>query len=277
MPKSLMSVLLSWSRERLEESRAAEEMHYATKLGVLGIMKNEAINLDEWVEHYLWMGAGKIYLIDNGSTDDTVAKAKAWVAKGHVQLVEYPARHQQVQHYRTAFRHFGIARQCEWVLVADLDEFWFCPAGDSLAHALEEFDQYDVIYSNWVMFGSGGLIEHPDSVREGFTLRREGVAGHNETKYICRSRVLEKPSALGIHKVRGGDSMRTVSDTQRFQLNHYPIQSEAFFRAVKMTRGASDTASSDFIRDMDYFRRYDQGCDHQDRQLADLAAAAGKR
>ena len=223
------------------------------------------------------MGAGNIYLIDNGSTDDTVAKAQAWVAKGRVQLVEYPVRHQQVQHYRTAFRHFGIAQQCEWVLVADLDEFWFCPAGDSLENALKEFDRYDVIYSNWVMFGSCGLIEHPNSVREGFTQRREGVAGHNETKYFCRSRVLEKPASLRIHKVRGGDSARTVSDTQRFQLNHYPIQSAAFFRAAKMTRGASDTPKSDFVREMDCFRKNDLRCDQHDRQLANLIAAARKR
>ncbi len=275
MAKNLISRLRSWSGEKPAKESAAAKLAYPVKLGVLAIMKNEAINLDEWVEHYLWMGAGKIWLIDNGSTDDTVAKAQVWVAKGLVELVEYPARHQQVQHYRTAFRHFDIARQCEWLLVADLDEFWFCPGGDSLTQALNEFDRYDVIYSNWAMFGSGGLIDQPDSLREGFTLRRAGVAGHNETKYICRSSVLNTPSAIGIHKVRGGDSARTVSDTQRFQLNHYPIQSEAFFREIKMTRGASDTAAHEFIRDMDYFRRYDHGCDQEDRQLADLVAAAG--
>ncbi|MCX7286123.1 MAG: glycosyltransferase family 2 protein [Rhodobacterales bacterium] len=251
-----------------------QKVRYDAKLGVLAIMKNEALNLDEWIEHYLWMGAGRIFLIDNGSTDDTVAKARAWVTRGRVELVIYPQRHQQERHYRTAVRHFRIAEKCEWLLVADLDEFWFCPAGDRLDQALAEFRGYDVIYSNWVMFGSAGLIDHPDSVREGFTLRRPGVAGHNESKYFCRTRVLKDGALPGIHKVRGADSARTVSDTQRFQLNHYPIQSEAFFKAVKMTRGASDNAQSDSIRDLDYFRRYDEGCDHPDRRLADLVAAA---
>lgn len=274
MAKNLMSRLRSWSSQRLAKEIVAARLPYPIKLGVLAIMKNEAINLDEWVDHYLWMGAGKIWLIDNGSTDDTVAKAQAWVAKGHVELIELPAQHQQVQHYRTAFRQFDIARRCEWLLIADLDEIWFCPRGDSLAQALDEFVDYDVIYSNWVMFGSGGLITQPDSLREGFTLRHAGVAGHRESKYICRSRVLDAPNAIGIHKVRGGDSARTVSDTQRFQLNHYPIQSETFFRDIKMTRGDSDVAEHDTIRDMDYFRRYDLGCVHEDRRLADLVAAA---
>jgi len=274
---NLISAVRSWGQARLAESRAAVGLHYPTKLGVLGMMKNEAMNLDEWIEHYLWMGAGTIYLIDNGSTDDTVAKARAWVAKGRVHLVEYPERYQQVAHYRKAFRHFGIARQCEWLLVADLDEFWFCPAGDSLTQALNQFDRYDVIYSNWVLFGSSGLIDHPQSVREGFTQRRPGVFGHNESKYICRSSVLRKRGALGNHKVFGGDSARTVTDTQRFQLNHYIIQSESFFRAVKMTRGASDTIRHEHIRHMDYFRNIDQMCGGPDRQLADLVAAARKR
>ncbi len=277
MAKTLLSTLRSWARARLREGREAIKLHHSCKLGVLGIMKNEAMNLDEWVEHHLWMGADRIYLIDNGSTDDTLAKARAWVAKGRVRLVEYPERYQQVAHYRRAFQHFDIARHCEWLLVADLDEFWFCPAGDTLVRALDEFDGYDVIYSNWVLFGSSGLIDHPPSVREGFTLRRPGVAGHNESKYIARTSVLKNPRALGNHKVFGGNSARTVTDTQRFQLNHYIIQSEAFFRSVKMTRGASDTILHEHVRTMEYFRRNDEGCDVPDRKLADLVAAARKR
>ena len=162
------------------------------------------------------------------------------------------------------------------MLVADLDEFWFCPAGDTLAQALTEYERYEVIYSNWVMFGSGGMIDQPPSVREGFTLRRSGLFHHDCSKYICRTRALRTPDSLHIHKVHGADSARTISDTHRFQVNHYPIQSESFFRAVKMTRGAADSAQDDYIRDMAYFRSYDEGCDQPDRQLADLVAARRK-
>lgn len=264
----IISDIRVWNRARLQARRAR-----VPALGVLAIMKNESMNLDEWIEHYLWMGATTIYLIDNGSTDDTVAKARAWEKTGRVKLVEYPARHRQRQHYWRAFKQFRIAGTCRWLLIADLDEFWFCPAGDRLVDALSEFYNYDVIYSNWVMFGSGGLIDHPKSLREGLTLRRAGVAGHDQTKYICRTRVLTRQSTLDIHRVSGADSSRTISDTRRFQLNHYPIQSLEFFRAVKMTRGAADNAQSDTVRDMAYFHRYDEGCDEPDRQLADLVAA----
>jgi len=277
MLKKIASKVRLWAKTQVTQTKATVGPQYPNKLGVLGIMKNEGINIDEWIEHYLWMGAGKIYLIDNGSTDDTLAKARAWVEKGKVQLVEYHAKHQQIEHYRSAIGHFGIADDCEWLLIADLDEFWFCPAGDSLADALVEFDRYDVIYSNWVIFGSAGLIQQPKSVREGFTLRRAGLGSHYENKYICRPRFLLKPGALRGHRVWGADSGRTISDTHRFQLNHYIIQSEEFFRRTKLNRGDAGTPSAENLRDMDYFRRYDQGCDVPDRKLADLVAAARNR
>lgn len=241
------------------------------RLGVLAIMKNEAMNIDEWVEHYLWMGATRIWLIDNGSSDDTVAKARAWEARGKVRLIERPKQHRQRIHYWAAFRIFGIAEECDWLLIADLDEFWFCPNGDKLSGALAEYPETDVIYANWAIFGSGGLIAHPPSVRTGFTLRRPGLASHG--KYICRTQALSAPENLHLHLVKSPHPLRTVTDTGRFQLNHYPIQSLDFFRSVKMTRGDAGNAAKDTMRDMDYFREQDAGCVETDRRLADLVAA----
>ena len=37
---------------------------------VVGIFKNEAMGIAEWISHYRWQGAKHIYLIDNNSTDD---------------------------------------------------------------------------------------------------------------------------------------------------------------------------------------------------------------
>jgi Glycosyl transferase family 2 len=265
MLKPLVHALGNWKR-----GRNAPRPSRLPTLGVLAIMKNEAMNLDEWVEHYLWMGAGPIWLIDNGSTDDSVAKARAWEARGKLRLVELPKPHRQRIHYWKAYRTFGIGQACDWILIADMDEFWFCPSGDSLPVALADFPETDVIYSNWVMFGSSGLIEHPASLREGFTLRRPGLADHG--KYICRTAALSAPEELHLHKVKSPLPLRTVRDTPRFQLNHYPIQSRQFFQSVKMTRGDAGNADRDTMRDMAYFAAQDAGCDETDRRLADLVA-----
>lgn len=275
---NLRSNFSIWAhRQRIARKVRRAQLSVPHRLGVMGIMKNEGMNVDEWIAHYLWMGAGKIYLIDNGSTDDTVAKVRAWQGRAPVELIEYPKPHQQVAHYRAAFRHFRIARQCQWLLIADLDEFWFCPNGDTIATALQEYRDIDVIYANWAMFGSGGHIDHPESLRTGLTLRQELLYTHTNTKYIARTRVLKKWRALKLHKVKRASSERVVSDNQRFQLNHYRVQSLEFFQKVKMLRGDACKTTSDAIRDMAYFHRDNEGCDVTDRKLADLVLAALNR
>ncbi len=274
MFKQQILTLRRWNRARLAVRQAARKgaLTHPHRLGVLAIVKNESMNLDEWVEHYLWMGAGKIYLIDNGSTDDTVAKAKAWVAKGKVELVEYPQKHRQRQHQWAAFQKFTIAAQCQWLLIADADEFWFCPGGETLAEALADFDGFDVIYANCATFGSSGLTDHPASIRQSLTLRSAGLTPHKWRKYLCRTSVLTQPDCIQVHSIVGACSSRTVSDNLRFQLNHYVIQSVEFFQAVKMTRGDAVNSINDTLRDMDYFRSQDAPCSLADTKLAQQLA-----
>lgn len=71
---------------------------------VLGIMKNEARNIVEYVSHYRWQGAEKIYLIDNGSTDETLELIKPFLEDGTVELVQLHQRWKQAQHYWTAIK-----------------------------------------------------------------------------------------------------------------------------------------------------------------------------
>jgi hypothetical protein len=257
--------LKTWSRARFSRRPRLP------RLDVLAIMKNESMNIEEWVDHYLWMGANRICLIDNGSTDDTFAKALHLQSQGKVSVIQLPRPHRQRMHTWTAYERFRIAEHADWVLIADMDEFWFCPNGDTLPKALAEFPETDLIYCNWVQFGSGGLVKHPPSVREGFTLRRPGL--DINTKYICRTAAVAAATDLHIHRVRGGRRLRMVRNPPQFQLNHYSIQSLEFFQSVKMTRGDAGGKAKDSMRDMDYFRKHDEGCVETDRRLADLLAA----
>lgn len=260
-----------WNRARLARRRSSRKK--PEKLGVLGIMKNEAMNLEEWIEHYLWQGADRVWLIDNGSDDGSLAIAgrKSW--GGRVATISLPEPHRQQAHYWTAFNRFGIREKCEWLLVADLDEFWFCKDGRQIGERLTGFDECDVIYCNWTMFGSSGLQNHPDSLRAGLRFRWDELGGHHWTKYICRTEVVRSSKALGIHKIFGACSSRTITDNMHFQLNHYPIQSREYFAKVKMTRGDVGSVSSDHIRDWAYFEKYDAPSVVPDNLLADQVAA----
>ena len=247
------------------------------RLGVLAIMKNEEMNINEWIAHYLWQGAGQIYLIDNGSTDRSLELARKWEKTNRVHVMVRPGRWQQVKHYRAAYRQFAIGKACEWLMVADLDEFWFCKDGRTIAEALADFARYDLLYARWSVFGSDGHIAHPRSLRSELCLRHPDLGAEVNTKWICRTRALVSLQCISIHKVKCISRARCRGVDDIFQLNHYVTQSEEYFRKVKMSRGDAASAAAQNIRDMGYFRAYDAPCTYRDCALAELVAAAGAK
>ena len=94
-------------------------------------------------------------------------------------------------------------------------------------------NNFDLVYSNWVLFGSSGLIQQPSSIRESFIRRCPQLGGHQCTKWICRTSCMTDRDSIEIHKIHGVDSRRVMMDNDVFRLNHYPIQSLDFFCKVK--------------------------------------------
>jgi glycosyltransferase involved in cell wall biosynthesis len=203
-------------------------------LGMLAIMKNEAHLIEEWLDHYLWQGAGKIYLIDNGSTDGTLSRVHRYVASGRVHVVEYSEQHKQVQHYWNAFQHFQIARHCEWLGIADIDEFWFCKSGQSLKDYLSSQHDKDAVYANWTNFGTD-LEGQPDSVRQ--SLCQMNPRKDRFTKYFFRTSLPEKQEDIEVHSIRNVGFLRARIANRDLQLNHYVTQSRHFWFEIKMRRG----------------------------------------
>lgn len=246
-------------------------------LGVLAIMKNETGALREWVDHYRWQGADLIVLIDNGSTDSPRELLREEIASGLVEIYERNLPHRQVPHYRNVFRAAHLRRRVEWLAIADIDEFWYSPLGDLKAAIRTLGDTIDLVYSNWIMFGSSGRAEQPKSVREGFIHRWPELVSHNETKWIARTFALRNSWQLGVHKVSGIDSRRVVSDNIVFRLAHYPIQSREYFEAVKMRRGDVSNPEFDQGRNWEYFNTYDAPATVLDETLAEMVRTDRQR
>jgi hypothetical protein len=58
-----------------------------------------------------------------------------------------PAR--QREHYITALRNFKISKVCEWLVIADIEEFWFCRDGIKISDVLGNMDnQTEIIYTS---------------------------------------------------------------------------------------------------------------------------------
>jgi glycosyltransferase involved in cell wall biosynthesis len=239
-------------------------------IGLIAIMKNESLNIREWIDHYVWQGVDKIFLIDNGSDDNTLAVIQEDIHSGLVEYFWCPERHQQTQHYRNVYEAAKIKSKVDWLITADLDEFWFSPLGD-LKNAINMVSaDADLIYTNWTVFGSSGFIKHPTSIRRELIYRHPKLGGHCNTKWICRTSRIKNARMIGLHKVSGIDSRRVVSDNELFKLNHYVIQSLYYFQEIKMKRGDASKMRLDNIRTIDYFEAYNKPATVLDETLAKM-------
>lgn len=268
--KKLIKAIRRWNNKRVDHRRTQKTfvLEHPHRLGVLGIMKNESMNIVEWIEHYRSEGVTALFLIDNGSTDDTLEKVQPYIDSGLLKLIILPEKHKQKEHYWTAITQFNIKQTCQWLIVADIDEFWFCKNGTRLNDIWPEFHGYDVVYVNWSIFGSHGHDKHPPSLRKNLITKQPALASNRFTKWACRTRVIQSIDNIDIHKISGACSSRTISDNQAFQLNHYVTQSREYFSKVKMTRGDVIKSLNDDVRDWAYFEQYDAPCTEVDDRLA---------
>lgn len=237
-----------------------KKMHF---LSVLAIFKDEGSSLKLWLEHYRWMGVDHFYLIDNGSTDNSRKVLEPYEKKGIVSVFFLPEKHKQTGHYRHVYDK-AIKNQSVWVLIADLDEFWYVK-GSTIKKELEAYPQYPVIFSKWRMFGSDGLLTQPDDIRVSITHRVESL--NPNTKCIFQTKHIQSPQVC-VHTIE--EEPNQMDGSGIFRLNHYPIQSWEYFQKVKMNRGDVSSSSDDNIRDKKYFQRYDKDTTFEDMDLKQM-------
>ncbi len=237
-------------------------------------MKNEAFIVEEWIDHYLEQGADHIVLIDNGSTDRSFEIAASRAQTGRVSCIQWTQKWNQAGHYWRAIKRFELRRRFEWILIADLDEFWFVKAGGRLANYLTRLNpKIDLLYLRWKIFGSNGLQEQPASIRKSFTSCHQSLGQFENTKWLCRSRKLCHFRSFGLHKVYSVNSARVSFENDTLQLNHYVIQSREYFEKVKMSRGSATNPDADGAKNWAYFDHMDAAAVCEDTLLRDQVRA----
>jgi hypothetical protein len=269
----------------------------APRIAVVGFMKDEAHILREWLAHYFWQGVDAVLLLDNGSADAWRDVAREFPRTHSLLAPRRHKQEEQYNSIATAWLfdneiavaivvdldEFLFSRD-ERSLQEVLLEFFFDEEGRA------EQDTA-ALFVPWTIFGSSGLKEQPPNVREHFTWRhnesdsrRGGMPGFiNNGKTVSRVSMLDSIkihrsfTSIGATAVAGDrfegeqfpGSFAPGEDAKYgppsllrragppLQLNHYPVQSWQFFEAVKMKRGAADDQQNEWIRDRNYFIRYD--------------------
>jgi glycosyltransferase involved in cell wall biosynthesis len=234
-------------------------INYKHEVAVAAVFKNESHALREWITHYLSSGFDHIYLIDDGSTDNFLPLINVFIESGKVTLYRNSIASQQVGRQIEIYRNHlsEAARECKWLAIFDLDEFFFLERGSSVKSFLSENESYSQLIIKWKHFGSSGHLLQPRSIVESFTYRakmdNDPSVGYYGMKYIVKIKDLV---SIDVHKCQVTGATKICEEAW---LNHYAIQSWEYFSNVKMTRGDVNKWFDHvgLKRDEKYFHCYD--------------------
>lgn len=237
---------------------------YRYEVAICCIVKDEEY-LPEWVEYHANIGVKQFYVYDNGSTVPASENLKPYIDSGlvTVELIQGPAK--QMIAYGHCLKKYGA--QCKWIAFIDADEFIVPKTfSGSLPDFLMAYERFGGIGINWLVFGSNGHIEKPGRPQiESYTLRTPKSDPRNDhVKSIVQPRYVKHiPSGPHhFHYVFGKYSVNenfkrfkgpySPHSSNKIQLNHYWLRSEADFKE-KLIRGRGDQTAPELARRMEDF------------------------
>jgi hypothetical protein len=236
------------------------------KLVIVGIFKNEAHIMQEWLTHYLNQGVEHFYLIDNGSTDNWQSEIEGFP----VTIKSDSEKNAQYKLYNKYFLEV-VKKKSEWMMVVDLDEFLYARNKfKSIPEYLKSLDkEITSVRVPWKIFGSNGHEKQPDGVVSNFT--KTNGAYKSQVKSITKTDVIHS-IAVHFYTVRSNKmsiGVNWIRETDNLQLNHYICQSWEWFSKIKMTRGDVAKEKYENMRSWKYFRKYDFN-QIEDTELKDI-------
>ena len=218
---------------------------YTISIGCM--FKNEAWAMVEWVEHHLRHGVDHFFMINDSSTDNSVELLQTYIDKGIVTLFNTDWKYYWGRQ-RDLYNHYllPILKQTQWLIILDLDEFFWSKTYTNLKDAFACCSHLGQIQFQWRMFGSNNHDKQPTSIIEGFTRRQDCELAYNDVwslKYAVNSNF--EFDRFDIHHASFANKDQEQNHWQIigepvFALHHYCCQSREFWNKIKCTRGDSD-------------------------------------
>lgn len=213
------------------------------KIAICACIKDEGLDLAEWLDYHISIGVDVFYIYDNGSTDNT----KEIISKyNNINYFYAPEPAIQLKAY---FHCLQIAQE-DWVGFIDLDEF-VVPIEKSLPVILKDFDDYAGLAINWVMYGASGHILRPQgNIKDSYLYRSEYDFCNNEhVKCFVKPKLIVQPITVHSFLCKENEIVNENFEPvntplykfsgNKIRINHYYCKSvEDFTRKIK--RGLAD-------------------------------------
>ena len=140
------------------------------KYVVITCAKNEEDYIVEWIEHYLSLGFDKIFIADNNDegNDGLINVTRPYVERGVLQIFDLRG----VDSIQVGlYANFCQEANFKWCAFYDCDEFLDIGIYKDIKEYLEQFNGYDVVMLNWLMFGPNGQLHKEEGgIQERFPL-----------------------------------------------------------------------------------------------------------
>ena len=132
-----------------------------TTVCICAIVKNNYEYINEWINHYLNLGATKIVIYDNNDISDT---RKITIDNmSNVSIINWRGIWSgQLPAYEDCYKR--IANGCEWIGFFDSDEYLILNKWNTLQEMLEEFSENDILAINWLNFDDMNVIERDERI-----------------------------------------------------------------------------------------------------------------
>ena len=135
-----------------------DNRHLKYQISLCLIFKNEAPFLKEWLDYHLTVGVDHFYLYNNNSDDDFMRVLKPYIDGNIVTLIEWPYNHSQFKAYKHCYESYR--NETNWISFLDADEFVVPKYVDTIGEWLQKFNKYHAVNIHWLMFCTGGVLEH---------------------------------------------------------------------------------------------------------------------
>ena len=248
-------------------------------LSVATIFCKESHIFIEWLDHYWSEGVRKFYMIDNCNTTLDQKILEPYVKSGIVRLIINTKKHYQDRMYNEEILELA-KNETEYLIMADMDEFYYSPAYNTLADSIIYFKSCVGIQVPWILYGTNNNTQTPPSIIHS-NLKRwnwhlsdkdigvlgkyivkvgeaRGLGTHSfDHKYRTRPCLAIKERVLTIWSRRMNVSEAYIPN-YIIRINHYLLQSKMFYQNVKMKRGDVNGKQYEKLRTAKYFMSHDR-------------------